>query len=65
MIKTVIRTPEDMVFVFSENGRQVPEYQGFYLEVHELILRNAGTGTIFKHWPAASAEPEMVLRNNW
>ena len=64
-IKTAIRTAEDMVFVFNEDGRQVPEYQGRYQEVRESILRNAGVGTIFKHWPAVSAEPEIITRDNW
>lgn len=64
-IQTVIRTPEDMVFVFSEDDRQVPKYQGMYREVRELILRNTGADTIFKHWPTISVEPGIVARNNW
>ena len=64
-IKTVIRTSRDMVFVFGENGRQVPEYQGEYQEVRETVLRNAGPGTVFKHWPEASAEPVNVPRARW
>ena len=28
MIKSVIKTPNNMVIVFDENGEQIPEYQG-------------------------------------
>jgi hypothetical protein len=65
MIKTAIRTPGNMTFVFGEDGRQAPEYQGWYREVRDSILRNAGIDTIFKRWPDASAEPEIVSRDNW
>ena len=65
MIKTIIRTPEDMVFVFSADGWQISQYQGWYQEVNELVLRNTGTGTIFKHWPVTSAEPEIVPWDHW
>lgn len=65
IIKTAIRTPGNMIFVFGEDGRQVPEYQGEYHEVREAVLRNAGIDTVFKHWPEESAEPEIVSRDNW
>ena len=65
MMKTVIRTQEDMVIVFDENGRQIPEYQGCYEDVKLKILRDAVTETVLKHWYENSPEPEIVARNNW
>ena len=41
MIKTIIRSTDDMVIVFDEEGEQVPAYQGSYPEVKPLILKDA------------------------
>lgn len=65
MMKTVIRTQEDMVIVFDENGRQIPEYQGRYEDVRLIILQDAFARTVFKCWYENSPEPEIVARNNW
>ncbi len=65
MMKTVIRTQEDIVIVFDENGRQIPEYQGRYEDVRLIILQDAFARTVFKHWRENSPEPEIVARNNW
>jgi len=65
MMKTVIRTQTDMVIVFDENDRQIPEYQGRYADVKTKILRDAVDGTEFKHWHENSPEPEIVAPNNW
>jgi len=65
MIKSVIRTQEDMVLVFNEKDRQIPEYQGLYKDVRQKILRNAVAGTVFKHWLESSPEPRIVPQNNW
>ena len=65
MLKTVIRMQTDMVAAFDENGRPLPEYQGWYEDVKEQILRDAGQNTVFKHWHENAREPETVARNNW
>ena len=65
MIKTVIRTSNDMVMVFDANGEQMPEYQGQYADVRDRILRDAPAGTVFNHWFTHSLEPAKVLANRW
>ena len=65
MMKTVIRTQADIIIVLDENDRQMPRYQGRYEDVKLLILRDADSETVFKHWHENSPEPEVVARNNW
>lgn len=48
MIKTAIRLPNNMVMVFDEKGEQLPEYQGEYKEVKDLILKDAPGDAIFQ-----------------
>lgn len=64
-MKTIIRLKNDMVMVFDADGEQVPEYQGWYEEVKERILRRAPPDTLFTHWFDDSAGPEIVSREGW
>lgn len=65
MIKTVIRIKNDLVMVFDEDGEQIPEYQGHYNDVKEIILANAPTGSVFNHWFGHSQEPVRVTGETW
>lgn len=65
MIKTVIKTENDMVIVFDEKGEQIPEYQGPYEEVKEKILRDAPPDAIFGHRIIAGGEMTLDLREKW
>ena len=65
MIKSAIKTPNNMVMVFNENGEQIPEYQGQYEEVKEHILKNAPPQTIFGHWIDYEADVRTVSREEW
>lgn len=65
MMRTIIRTDDDMVMVFDELGEQVPEYQGRYRDVREKVLANASEGTQFFHWFGVSEQPENVPAERW
>jgi hypothetical protein len=65
MIKTVIRIRNGMVMVFDEWGEQMPEYQGQYDDVREMIVANAAAGSVFNHWFGISREPERVPSARW
>ncbi|OGO18635.1 MAG: hypothetical protein A2Z15_05485 [Chloroflexi bacterium RBG_16_50_11] len=65
MIKRVIRTDNDTVMVFDENGEQMPRYQGNYCRVKELVLADAPADAIFNHWFGDSREPEVVAAESW
>ena len=65
VIKTAIRLPNDMVMVFDEEGEQVPEYQGWYEEVKEQLLRDAPGDAGFNRWFDNRVETEAVSRENW
>jgi hypothetical protein len=65
MIKTVIRTRNGMVMVFDEWGEQMPEYQGRYDAVREMIMANAAVGSVFNHWFGRSPQPEGVPADKW
>jgi hypothetical protein len=65
MIKTVIRTRNDMVLVFDENGEEMPRYQGYYYQVKNIIMADARPGSIFNHWFGYSLEPEVVGPDCW
>ena len=65
MIKTIIRLRDNTVVVFDAEGEQVPEYQGKYLDVREIILRDVPDDAVFNHWFGYSFEPGIVSRENW
>ena len=65
MVKTIIRTDDDMVLVFDERGEQVPEYQGRYSDVRDKVLANAFGAAEFFHWFGASRQPESVPAERW
>ena len=65
MIKTVIRTRNNMVIVLDADGEQIPDYQGQYEDVKEGILRDATSGTLFNHWFGYTLKPEAVTVKDW
>lgn len=65
MIKTVIRTRDDMVMVFDETGEQLPQYQGRYEQVRESILADAPEGATLSHWFGYYHEPVPVKPEYW
>jgi hypothetical protein len=65
MIKTVIKSQDDMVMVFDGKGEQVPEYQGRYEAVKESILKDAPSDAVFTHGFTAAAELRKVPREAW
>ena len=54
-----------MVLVFDQNEEQIPEYQGRYQEVRELILRDAPPETVFGHWFDYETDITTVSREEW
>ncbi len=65
MIRTVIRSQNNMVLVFDEQGEQIPEYQGQYEEVKEKILKDAPLNAVFGYFPDYETELEIVPREEW
>ena len=65
MIKSVIRTSNDMVMVFDENGDEMPEYQGFYYDVKDRIVADAQVASVFHHWFGNALLPEAVDLRCW
>ena len=65
MIKSVIRCPNDMVLVFDDDEEQVPEYQGWYQQVREAILKDALPGTIFGYWLNYESDIATLPREEW
>jgi hypothetical protein len=65
MIKTIIRSMDDMVIVFDEEGEQVPAYQGSYPEVKPLILKDAPPEARFGYFPNNGKELKIVPREDW
>lgn len=65
MIKTVIKSQDDMVTVFDGKGEQVPEYQGRYQTVRETILKDAPSDAVFAHGFTKAAELRKVPREAW
>ncbi len=65
MIKTVIKSQNDMVIVFDKKGEQVPEYQGRYGVVRESILEDAPPDTVFANGFTEAAELRKVSREAW
>jgi hypothetical protein len=54
-----------MVMVYDENGEQIPAYQGYYADVKERILQDAGSGSVFNHWFGYSPVPVPVVPERW
>ena len=65
MITSVIRTPNNMVLVFDENGEQIPEYQGQYDDVKKRILKLVPPETLFGHWLDYQTDIQTVSREEW
>ncbi len=65
MIKTVIKSADGMVMVFDKMGEQIPQYQGHYKEVKELILRDAPPEARFGCFPNSGQELMIVPREEW
>lgn len=65
MIKTVIRCPNNMVMVFDEKGEQIPEYQGQYGEVKEIILKDAPLKAVFGYLSDSQPELKEVPKEEW
>jgi len=65
MIKTVVRSHNNMVMVFNRRGEQIPKYQGQYEEVRKNILADAPPDTVFAHGFAGSGKLLKVPREEW
>jgi hypothetical protein len=65
MIRSVIRCPNDMVLVFDGNDEQIPEYQGRYQEVRELILKDAPPDTVFGYWFDDESDITTLPQEEW
>ena len=65
MIKTVIRCPNQVVMVFDKKGEQIPEYQGYYAEVREYILRDAPRNAVFTYLSDAEPELRKIPKEEW
>jgi hypothetical protein len=65
MIKSVIRCPNNMVIVFDYEDEQVPEYQGYYEEVRERVLRDAPPDALFGLWFDYETDVRTVSREEW
>jgi len=64
-IKSVIKSQDGTVMVFNATGEQIPEYQGRYEEVKEIILKVAPQYTVFGCFPNCETELEVVPREEW
>lgn len=64
MIKEVIKLPSDMVIVFDEQGEQIPEYQGSYDQVRDMLLRDAPPTARFIH-AVFNVSGNGVHREEW
>ena len=65
MIKSVIRCPNDMVLVFDDDEEQIPEYQGWYQQVREFILKDAPPDTVFGYWFNYESDITTLPREEW
>ena len=65
VIKTIIRSPNNMVMVFDEEGEQIPEYQGQYGEVKGSILKDAPLNAVFGYLSNFENELREVPRKEW
>ena len=65
MIKSAIKTSNNMVIVFDENGEQIPEYQGQYEEIKERVLKDAPPEAIFGRLLDYEADIQTISREEW
>ena len=65
MIKTVIKSQNNMVIVFDRKGKQIPKYQGQYGEVKEGILKDAPIDTVFAHGFTYTGRLQKVPKEEW
>ncbi len=65
MIKTAMRFPNNIVLVFDNRGKQIPEYQEQYEEVKESILRDAPPDAEFYRCFHGDTELKVVPRERW
>ena len=65
MMKTVIRFRNDMIMVFDEAGEQIPEYQGYYEDVKQVILKDAPADAVFTHGWTLDGKERRVCREEW
>ena len=65
MIKTVIRSNDNMVIVFDENGELLPHYQGRYEEVRQKIMDDSPPEARFVCFPDNEVELKLVTREEW
>jgi len=64
-MKTIVRCRNDMVLVFGQDEKQIPEYQGQYQEVRQNILTNAPPGAVFAHGFDQHGGLNRVDREEW
>ena len=64
-IGAAIRCPEGWVMVFDCYGEQIPEYQGQYHLVKDIILNDAPPEAVFAHFFDSEPELRKVPRNEW
>lgn len=65
MIRVIIRCQNNMVIVFDKEGEQVPEYQGWYDDVKEKILKDAPSDALFGHFRNYETELRVVPKGEW
>ena len=65
MIKTVIRSQNNMVMVFDESGEQIAGYQGRYERVKENILKDAPVDALFAHGFTDIGGLGKIPRGEW
>ena len=65
MIKTVIRSQNNMVMVFDESGEQIAGYQGQYERVKEGILKDASVDVLFAHGFTDTGGLRRIPREEW
>jgi len=54
-----------MVLVFDQDDEQITEYQGWYQEVRELILKNAPPDALFGYWFDYEGDVTTIPREEW
>ena len=64
-IKSVIKAPNNMVWVFDGKGEEIPEYQGQYEKVKSSILKDAPPSAEFGYAFDNETKLKTVLREKW
>jgi len=54
-----------MVLVFDDDEEQIQEYQGWYQQVRELILKDAPPDTVFGYWFNYESDIATLPREEW